>query len=215
MNDLPLLRIHEAAHAITAWAAHGVAVHEINVNPDVGGQCLVRNLDLDDPGAALARIHVMLSGPEAQAIAEANYAYGTQPIVSSDELAAEDSAKRLARLRPQEGGWRGILRSERTATRRLLERHWPSIVALASSLELNGAHLSGANLAEALKAAGRGESWERPAPLPAPSVSLAYARSTAPPALVDRLSDLAMHRALMAVTARNHWRELWERWGTR
>jgi hypothetical protein len=206
MDDLAAIRIHESAHCIVA-VAHDVPVYELVVRADATGQCLFRDLDrdVDDARAALARLRLYLSGPEAEAYARADYSYGSRPVSSSDELAAEDSAKRLARLRPQDGGWRGILRSERMATRRLIERTWPSIAALASSLELNGAYLSGADLAEALKAAGRGQSWGRPAPLPTPSVSLAYARSTAPPALAEPLSDLAMHKALVAATARNHW----------
>jgi hypothetical protein len=182
------LRVHESAHAAIA-EVHHVRVHELVVG-DAGktSRCLHDPARPDDPDAQLAQLRLSLAGPEAEAIATADYAYGSRPVSSPDEDDAETAARSLARLRG--GLWREILRSERAATRRLLEAEWRSIAALARSLELADDYLDGADLQAALAASAHGRAWDRSAAVPA-SATTALPASVA--ARSARRVSLARH----------------------
>ena len=170
MTNLATVRVHECAHAIAA-AACGVPVYKLLVGSDGSGACLHRGLDrnVHDAVDARSNLRIVLAGPEAQAIAEGDYGYGSRPEASPDEDQARDSARRLGRLRGGEP--RAILRAERTTTRRFLADHWSRITALARSLELNGDHLAGRDLEAALEAAWNGRIWRHYRPTLAPASS--------------------------------------------
>lgn len=171
MDTIDLLRQHEASHAICADLL-SMPVRRIAIDAK-GGEVLYRiSGDRDDLREATSRLVVALAGVAAQEIA--TLGYGEWPDGDDDGAQAMTLARRCARIRGRTDPRAAHEIHAEAAARahELVALHWDAVLTLARSLEISGDRIEGDDCGHALRAALRGEVWQRPRPpVPEPFVT--------------------------------------------
>lgn len=225
--SITVSHVHEAAHALAAFEV-GYSVTELIVRADLTGFTRwTRGRYPDRDSIAEARDELLLSLVGTEASRRWTLAWDPLPDSWGDQEDADAAAARLARLTGE--GRSTLLDQGRARARGWVEDHVRDIGTLAEALSLAGDRLAGDECTEAIAAAFRGETWQRPEPIydepepwtPEPAAEVpddpepagvTFARLVAGrrgPLRFARFSDIgSLERAL---GRRDHWRATWAR----